>query len=321
MHSVGIIGLGTVGARFVEQFGQHQRFTVSSAWDASPAARDRFASEIPVMDSAEEVLAACDVVYIAVPPAAHGTYVRMAVDAGVSIFCEKPLGVDVADSTELAALIAGTTRGSGINFVYASAPAATTLASLIAAGEAGEITRIETRLQVPEWPRSWQRNAAWLAGAAEGGWLREVGSHYLFLAHRLTQHLSSDPMTVQRAQVQRRSVEISEHRVIAELRAGSTEILLTGASGDAGPELVEFTVFGTERSFRIREWYRLETCSVDQSEWTPVTLPDQPSPALAAYRAQLDQLDLMAEGASHTLATFDEALTIQKVVEQILQTG
>jgi 1,5-anhydro-D-fructose reductase (1,5-anhydro-D-mannitol-forming) len=321
MHSVGIIGLGTVGARFVEQFGQHPRFTVSAAWDASPAARDRFAQQIPVKGSAQEVIAACDVVYIAVPPAAHGTYVRMAVAAGVSIFCEKPLGVDVADSTELVALVAESRRGSGINFVYASAPAATRLGSLIAAGEAGEITRIEARLQFPEWPRAWQREATWLAGATEGGWLREVGSHFVFLAHRLTRHLNSGPMSLQRAHIQRRSADSAEHRVIAELRAGSTEFLLTGASGEAGPELVEFTVFGTERSFRIREWYRLETCSVDRSEWTPVTLPDQPSPALAAYQAQLDQLDLMAEGASHTLATFDEALTIQKVVEQILQTG
>ncbi len=321
MHAVGIIGLGTVGARFVEQFGLHPNFTVSAAWDASPAARDRFSRLIPVMDSAAEVISACDVVYVAVPPAAHSAYVRLAVDAGVAIFCEKPLGVDLADSTELAALVSESDRGSGVNFVYSSAPAATHLGSLIAAGDAGEVTRIETRLQFPQWPRSWQREATWLAGAAEGGWLREVGSHYLFLAHRLAAHLGTGPIVVQRAQIQRRSPDLAEHRVIAELASGRKEILLTGASGEAGPEQVEFTVFGTERSFRIREWYRLETCGINESEWTSVPLPDQPSPALAAYQAQLDQLDLMAQGADHGLATFDEALAVQKIVEQILQTG
>jgi len=39
MHAVGIIGLGTVGARFVEQFGLNLNFTVSAAWCTSPFRR------------------------------------------------------------------------------------------------------------------------------------------------------------------------------------------------------------------------------------------------------------------------------------------
>ena len=41
-HQVGIIGLGTVGARFVEQFNLHERFELSACWDASDDARARF---------------------------------------------------------------------------------------------------------------------------------------------------------------------------------------------------------------------------------------------------------------------------------------
>jgi 1,5-anhydro-D-fructose reductase (1,5-anhydro-D-mannitol-forming) len=321
MHSVGIIGLGTVGARFVEQFGLHPNFTVSGAWDASPAARDRFSQQIPVMDSAAEVISACEVVYIAVPPAAHGTYVRLAVNAGVAIFCEKPLGVDLADSTELAALVSESDRGSGVNFVYSSAPAATHLGSLIAAGDAGEVTRIETRLQFPKWPRSWQREATWLAGAAEGGWLREVGSHYLFLAHRLAAHLGTGPIVLQRAQSSdtlqtllniesspnshRAAKKFCSRAPAARLAPNRWSSQCLGPRGPFGFEsgtalrpVASMSLSGLRFLYlisRVRPWLHIRPNSTSWTSWH--------------------------RGADHGLATFDEALAVQKIVEQILQTG
>jgi predicted dehydrogenase len=314
MHSVGIIGLGTVGVRFIEQFARHQAFTVTAAWDAAPAARERCGAMVPIMDSAEEVLDACDLVYIAVPPAAHATYVQMALAAEVAIFCEKPLGIDLAESAALTAAVNAAGRDSGINFVYASAPAAVRLGELLAEGAAGELRRIETRLNFPKWPRAWQADATWLAGAAEGGWLREVGSHFVFLAQRLCGHLE-----IHEAAVHRQRPDLAEHRVIAELTAGSVPMLLTGASGEAGPEIVEFIVYGTARSFRIRDWYVLESFAHGDSAWSSVDVASDPSPALAAYQSQLDQLALMARGMQHHLATFDEALNVQRCVETILQ--
>ncbi len=35
-HRIGIIGLGTVGARFVEQFNRHDDFELVAAWDPDP---------------------------------------------------------------------------------------------------------------------------------------------------------------------------------------------------------------------------------------------------------------------------------------------
>ena len=313
MHSVGIIGLGTVGVRFIEQFALHPAFTVTAAWDAAPAARERCAAKVPIMDSPEAVIEACELVYIAVPPAAHATYAEMAMAAQLAIFCEKPLGIDVAESTALTTAVNATDLASGINFVYASAPAAVRLGELLAEGAAGQLQRIETRLNFALWPRAWQADATWLAGAAEGGWLREVGSHFVFLAQRLCGELQ-----IERAVVHRQHPESAEHRVIAELTAGEVPLLLTGSSGEAGPEIVEFIVYGTERSFRIRDWYVLETYAHGDSAWNLVEVASDPSPALAAYQSQLDQLALMASGAQHHLATFDEALNVQRCIESIL---
>jgi predicted dehydrogenase len=328
-YSVGIIGLGTVGARFVEQFGQHPDFEVSAGWDAAESARARFASVIPVMDSPLDVIESCDVVYIAVPPAAHGAYVSMAVNAGVGIFCEKPLGVDAQESQEMVEAVENSQIAGGVNFVFASAPAAVRMGEAIRNGELGEISRIEIRLHFPQWPRPWQHEAKWLAAAAEGGWTREVGSHFLFLVQRYCGDLH-----LRYRYVDRPVDDLAERRVIAHLEAGSTEVLLTGSSASAGPEIVECTVHGTQKSLRLRNWYSLEYCSHPDfadpasagldfvgpdSEWLAVPETNDPNPAPAAYRAQLDQLKLMLDGQPHHLATFAEALGVQNCVEEILQ--
>ena len=119
-HRVGIIGLGTVGARFVEQFNLHVRFELTACWDASSEAQDRFRSTENVVETPEDVIANCDVVYIAVPPAAHATYVEQAVAAKCAIFCEKPLGVDIEESEHILQLVESSGLLSAINYVFGS---------------------------------------------------------------------------------------------------------------------------------------------------------------------------------------------------------
>jgi hypothetical protein len=92
---------------------------------------------------------------------------------------------------------------------------------------------------------------------------------------------------------------------------------------------VECTVHGTQKSLRLRNWYSLEYLthpdSADpdsagqDSGWLAVGETNDPNPALAAYRAQLDQLKLMLDRRPHHLATFAEALGVQNCVEEILQ--
>ena len=67
----------SIGARFVEQFNLHERFELTACWDASSEAQDRFRSTENVVETPEDVITNCDVVYIAVPPAAHANPQRM----------------------------------------------------------------------------------------------------------------------------------------------------------------------------------------------------------------------------------------------------
>ncbi len=54
-----------------------------------------------VADSAEEVIAGSDAVYVCTWTSEHEALVALAADAGVAIFCEKPLGIDLASSKRM----------------------------------------------------------------------------------------------------------------------------------------------------------------------------------------------------------------------------
>jgi predicted dehydrogenase len=314
-HRVGIIGLGTVGTRFVEQFSQHDSFTVSAAWDASAEARARTAPHAPVVDSPDAVIESADLVYIAVPPAAHAEYVRATIAAGRAVFCEKPLGIDVTESRALVAEVEASGLPAAVNFVFGSAPAAVELVRLAGDGSLGDLRRVELDLHFAQWPRAWQAGATWLAGRAEGGWIREVSSHFVFLAGRTVGRATPAGSIIHRA-----GPDLAEDLALAHLRLGPDDVpmAISGSSGGAGPDVIDFRVRGATAAVRIVDWYRLEITD-DAGGWAPVAVADEPTPALAAYRAQVDGLAALLEGRPHTLPTFAEALGVQEAVEAILE--
>ena len=52
-------------------------------------------------------------------------------------------------------------------------------------GSLGGIVAADVRLHFARWPRDWQAGAAWLAERQEGGYVREVFSHFAYLIQRL----------------------------------------------------------------------------------------------------------------------------------------
>lgn len=319
-HGVAIIGLGTVGRRFVEQFGLHASFTVVGGWDASPDACEAAAADfgIAIADDAANLIAdpAVNMVYIAVPPLHHELYVDMTQAAGKVIFCEKPLGVDDADSAAMVERVATSGLPAAVNFVFGSAPAAVELGRLLSEGQAGEIVGADLRVHFERWPRDWQAAATWLRDRDQGGWVREVVSHYVFLLQRLFGAPEHEHHTVRWP-----GDGTSETSLVATTHFGSVATTLFGTSDAAGGDEVQMTVRGTERSFRLTNWYLLEAAD-EGGEWRQV-LDDDAISAPTAYAAQLGQLSLLCQGQPHTLATLPEALAVQSYVEMLVssQTG
>ena len=316
VHNVGIIGLGTVGSRFVEQFNNHGAFELVAAWDADPEACSLHAGSVKICSGADEVISASDLVYVAVPPKHHRDYVLSCIAAQTAIFCEKPLGIDLVSSRELVDAVERSDLPAGVNFVFSAAPSARELQYKVMNGELGKLTRVDLRLHFSSWPRTWHEKAQWLRLRDQGGWIREVVSHFIFLVSRLL-----GPISMESGDVYFEDGPdgvLCEQIGLARFTSSSAHVTLAGTSHGAGPDVVDLTIRGTNASARIWDWYQLQ--QTDGDRWVDCFESDRAALGSDAYTAQLDQLDRMMKGQDHTIGTFAEALSVQECVEGLLAT-
>lgn len=206
MHGTGLIGYGIQGRRMAATLRQHRAFAIRAVWDPDADARAAAAAETPGIATPPDPSAvfadpAIAVIYIASPPASHLLHVGRALDAGKAVFCEKPLATDRHAAAAMVARVEGEGARAAVNFSLAHAPAFLAAAEAFAAGATGTPRSVAIDVAFREWPRPWQRDAArWLAGAAEGGFTREVVSHFVWVTRRLL-----GPLAVRSASVRRRS--------------------------------------------------------------------------------------------------------------------
>ena len=186
-HRMAIIGLGIMGRRMLENALQHPAFEVCGAWDPSAASVAKTLETMPgvtISPDPQAAMAGADVVYLACPPGPRKTYALQAAAAGLGVFMEKPLGTDNAQSRDLVAQLRQARIPGVVNFTQAASRGFEELNRAIRAGETGELLGIDIVVNYPAWPRAWQKDADWLRLRHEGGYTREVISHFLFLAGR-----------------------------------------------------------------------------------------------------------------------------------------
>ncbi len=316
---IAVIGLGVIGRRMLEQTAGRDDLFISGAWDVDPEARERAARDFPQARIAPDAHAAVAdaetrIVYVGTPPAFHREYSLLAQAHGRKVFCEKPLAVDVAQAERLVKELDQAGTPNAVNFVYASAPAARALAAALADGAIGRPQLIETRLFFARWPRDWQASAQWLKYRAEGGFIREVLSHFVYLMIDLfgaCDHRGSfvdypgDGVSCERAGV-------------ALLDCAGIPALVGAGAGGGGPDEVVFTVRGERGALRLDNWYGLQRA--EGSGWVEVPVDHRPHPDMrsAAYQAQLDALARFGRGEPQRLPTMATALAVQRVIDRIL---
>jgi predicted dehydrogenase len=314
---IGVIGAGIMGERMLNAILAQDvdHLHACGIWDPSAVAMQRMAKvfpRVPQMLDAAAVIAASDCVYIASPPASHLDHARAALAAGKTIFGEKPLAVDVADARAFVAR-AGT-RGA-VNFPFASSPAVAAIADWIDKGEIGTARRIEIEVGFAAWPRSWQMDAVgWLDKPMQGGFTREVVSHFLFLSRRL-----AGPLHGLSGKVSFPEAGKSERSITATLQAGALPVALSGAVGKTAKDDHNIWMLEGERgAVRLCDWSIPEWHPVG-GRWQrmPDAMPNSQARPLALKRQLLGVVKL-ARGEPHHLATLEEALNVQEIVEGIL---
>ena len=315
-HKFAIIGLGIMGRRMLENVMRHPKFELSGVWDPSDdaVAKTRLIlPNAPVAHSAHTAMQGADVVYLACPPGPRKTYALEAATNGQGVFMEKPLGTDNAQSRDLLKQLEKARLPSVVNFTQAASRGFEELTRAIQAGEVGELLGIDIVVNYSAWPRAWQKEADWLRFRHEGGYTREVISHFLFLAGRYL-----GPLTLQHALPRYpQDPSLCELDMLARLTtADGRPVTVMATTGGMQPDRQEVTVRGSRMNYQFREFFQL-WCS-DGSAWKEAVDWSTEDPRTSALQRQLNEVDHWLLGQPHKLATAQEALAVQELVEAML---
>lgn len=317
-HRIGILGLGIMGERMLRNMRGHSAFTIAAAWDPAAAALAKLDQLAPTARAAADAAAlvadpAIDCVYIAAPPAAHLGYAHLAFDHGKAVLCEKPLATDLTASRAAVERVEREQLTAAINFPYASAPAVRAIASGLKSGELGPIERVEIEVAFARWPRAWQESAHWLALRREGGFVREVLSHFVFVTQRLL-----GPLRLREARVDYPGDgSAAETAIRARLEAGTVPVTLAGRIGGDAPDFNRCVIRSRNGAFELHHWYSLKRRI--NGSWLDIDFGEGATDRERSYRAQLDALDAMLAGRPHGLASFREGLAVQECIEAMLR--
>ena len=309
-----IIGLGTIGQRILIAAARHPDVEVVAVFDASPVAIDTSQyKSLEVERSAQALMerSDVDVVYIGTPPNSHMHYCNMALDNNKAIWCEKPLAVDVAEAKAFIERLKQTPVKAAVNLSLASSPVVAEIASQLESMDKQQITSIEFDFHYSAWPRRWQANASsWLCLREQGGFLREVYSHFVFLHQRLI-----GPMQLIESKVEYDRDDYAETFVQASYQTHGIPVRLKGVIGGNGPDTNNWIVYGEQKSIHFTGFRALKVSEDDHWQEVEIDLAGD------LDFTQLSQVVNMLRDEPHTLASFEEALAVQEVVEGLLKTA
>lgn len=194
---VAILGTGGMANRHAELFAQIPGVKLVAACDIDRARVEAYAAKhgIPadgVFTDFAKLLRECDVDAVSnvTPDAFHAPLSIQALKAGKHVLCEKPLGLDHAETKRMVAAAKKAGTVAMVNFSYRDWSAIQAIAARVHAGEIGELRHVEasylqTWLTAPIWGE-WSTTPGWLwrlsTKHGSKGVLGDVGVHIVDFA-------------------------------------------------------------------------------------------------------------------------------------------
>ncbi|MDX6248375.1 MAG: hypothetical protein QOF10_1735 [Kribbellaceae bacterium] len=254
---VGIVGggfMGRVHGRSALVAGAQVVGAVGSSPDRAAAAAEATGAEQGFATLDELLAADTDLVHVCTPNNTHLQVTLQALEAGKHVVCEKPLATSAKDATGLLAAAQEAGRIGTVPFVYRYHPMVRELRTMIAAGDAGQITSLHgSYLQ------------DWLAEADDDNWrvddqaggpsraFADIGSHWCDLTEFVTgDHLADVSAQTRTVRATRGGVAVrTEDLATAQFRTAAgvvgTVVVSQVAAGRKNRLYLE--VSGTESSF------------------------------------------------------------------------
>lgn len=194
---IAILGTGGMANRHAELYKQIPGVELVAGCDVDPTRVATFAAKhgIPasgIFSDFDTLLRACpvDAISNVTPDAFHAPLSIKALKAGKHVLCEKPLGLDHAETRRMLLAARRSGKVAMVNFSYRDWPAIQAIAARVHAGEIGELRHVEasylqTWLSSPIWGE-WSTTPAWLwrlsTKHGSKGVLGDVGVHIVDFA-------------------------------------------------------------------------------------------------------------------------------------------
>jgi len=318
--SIGVVGLGVMGQRMLARLAGHARLRVTRVWDENPEVMARALAQDPLLRAASSAQAlirepGLHGLYIATPPGPHIALSEQAFDAGLAVLCEKPLTTDFDAGRACIDRIERERQRAAVNYSLASSTGLAQLQLAFGAGSRrplGALHGVSIELRFAAWPRPWQSGAgAWLSQRTEGGFTREVLSHFVFVLQRVL-----GPAQVVRSRVEYPEDGLGSERLLeAELHASGVPVTISAGLGGERADDNRMLWRASEGEIELRDWFGV----TQQRQGERVqSLGDAETLRMNGLTDQLGHWAAMIEGRSHSLPGFAEALAVQRTIEALL---
>jgi predicted dehydrogenase len=228
---LGFLGLGWIGRHRMQSLLAAQACEVAAVADVSGEARASARELAPgatLAHSLDELLAlALDGAVIATPSALHENQARRLLDAGVAVFCQKPLARTAQETAGIVAAAREADRLLGCDFSYRHTAGMRRIRECARAGDLGRIYAADLVFHNAYGPdKAWFRDAA-LSG---GGCVMDLGIHLVDLALWMLDFPAVERVTsrlyAQGRPLPANSPEVEDHAVAQLELAGGTVVRL-----------------------------------------------------------------------------------------------
>lgn len=269
---LGIVGLGQWGQKLVRAIQEDgipksQLFHFAAGYTRSPSKHRTFAlqEKLHLFDSYQEFLQSksVDAVVIASPHSEHVDQICAAADAGLHIFVEKPLALDVAGAVKAIGAARDAERQLAVGFNRRFLPAYSNLKEILYSGRLGRVLHIEGNFSAPQAlhfsPEDWRADHS----QTPAGGMTLMGIHILDAMIGLAGAISGV-----RARSRRQFLQIDMDDttdVQIEFAGGSTGYLSTVPATAHNWRL---QVFGTAGWAEMRGYRQLTFAAVGQDAQT-----------------------------------------------------
>ncbi len=176
MVKLGLIGCGGIGTLHAARLAQIEGVDIVAAVDIIPQRAEKIAAEQGAQAFADytDVLNMVDVVWVCTPPDTHKEIAITCLEAGLHVFCEKPMAVSLEEADAMISAAHSANRLLGIGYCLRFSPWASFCRQLVQDGELGEVTMAWVARMSDMPPADWLGDQK-----RSGGMLTEQTTHNL----------------------------------------------------------------------------------------------------------------------------------------------